>query len=133
MEGESLSYPTLEHTFQATKTLNLEERERIRLTSTPGEAKKMGRRVKLREDWESIKNLVMLDLLRLKFSDKLPYLKQKLIDTGDAHLIEGNTWHDNHFGVCTCIECGSVGKNILGRLLMKVRDEINSKRSEMKG
>jgi len=70
----------------------------------------------------------MFDLLRKKFSDDHPELKQKLIDTGDDHLVEGNTWHDNHFGVCVCIACGSVGKNVLGKALMRVRDEINSKK-----
>lgn len=119
-----LPYASVEHAFQATKTYDLGEREEIRTASTPGVTKRLGRRVALRDDWDVIKDNVMLDLLRKKFSDEHPELKKKLLDTGDAILVEGNTWHDNHFGVCTCIGCGSIGKNVLGTLLMKVRDEM---------
>jgi len=123
---EPLLYSTVEHAYQASKTFNLEERESIRMASNPGASKRLGRHCALREDWEDIKYDVMLDLLRKKFSNDNPELMKKLINTGDSHLVEGNTWHDNNFGVCVCIECGSVGKNMLGKLLMKVRDEIKN-------
>lgn len=124
VETQPLLYATVEHAYQATKTLNTDEREAIRIANNPGATKRLGKSCTLRDDWDVIKDNVMLELLREKFSDKHPDLKQKLIDTGDAYIVEGNTWHDNHFGVCVCIECGSVGKNMLGTLLMKVRDEI---------
>ena len=120
----ALPYATLEHAYQANKTFDLEERERIRTASTAGLTKKFGREATLRPDWEEIKDDVMLYFLRKKFSNDFPDLKQKLVDTGDAILVEGNTWHDNHFGVCVCVACGSRGNNMLGTLLMKVRSEI---------
>ena len=51
-------------------------------------------------------------------------LRQMLLDTGDAILIEGNFWHDNFFGSCTCPKCGNKGQNNLGKLLMQIRDEM---------
>jgi hypothetical protein len=121
---EPRSYATLEHAYQATKTFNMDEREEIRTAKDAYAAKRLGKILELRSDWEAIKDEVMLDLLRRKFSDEHPELKEKLIATGEDHLVEGNTWHDNHFGVCVCISCGSIGKNMLGELLMKVRSEL---------
>lgn len=80
----------------------------------------MGSKVQLRDNWESIKRLCMLH--RQKFS--VPDLKQKLIATEDNRLIEGNHWHDNYWGNCSCIMCESIeGQNWLGRILMHVRFE----------
>ena len=77
----------------------------------------------LRPDWEKVKDGVMLDILRIKFSK--PDLKQMLLDTGDAYLIEGTTWHDNYWGNCTCDRCKNItGKNMLGKTLMQVRAEL---------
>ena len=84
---------------------------------TPGKAKKMGRKVALRPDWEQVKNDVMLALLREKFLDST--LRKKLLETGDAELVEGNWWGDVYWGVCK-----GVGENHLGRLLMQVRSEL---------
>lgn len=64
--------------------------------------------------------VVMLNLLRIKFSD--PMLRQQLVDTGDAELVEGNAWNDTFWGVS--LKTG-MGKNWLGRLLMQVRDEAH--------
>jgi len=119
-----LSYLTVEHAYQAAKTHNMDEREEIRTASTPGVTKRLGKRVKLREDWEEIKGDVMFELLVRKFSDDHPELQKQLLATGDDQLVEGNTWHDNYFGVCTCVACGSVGKNMLGKSLMEVRKEL---------
>ena len=121
---EPLKYATVEHAYQACKTLNVEERFAIRTAPHPSGAKRLGRICTLREDWEEIKYDVMLDLLRKKFSNAHYELMNKLIETGEDHLVEGNTWHDNNFGVCVCVKCGSMGKNMLGKLLMKVRDEV---------
>ena len=82
----------------------------------------MGRSVPLRIDWEDIKEKVMLDLLRLKFT-KGSLLANYLDETGDATLIEGTTWHDRFWGVCNCEKCQGQGKNMLGTLLMRVREE----------
>jgi predicted NAD-dependent protein-ADP-ribosyltransferase YbiA (DUF1768 family) len=65
----------------------------------------------------------MLYIIRNKFSDK--YMSDLLLNTGDEELIEGNYWHDNYWGNCTCSKCKDIeGQNKLGKILMKVRDEI---------
>jgi ribA/ribD-fused uncharacterized protein len=122
IEFDGITYPTNEHFFQAMKTFHVAERKLIAAAATPGAAKRLGRQTQLRPDWEDIKEDVMLLGLRIKFSD--PLLKAKLIATGDAELIEGNHWHDNTWGDCHCDKCKKIeGKNILGKLLMKVREE----------
>lgn len=117
-----LNYPTVEHAFQAQKTVHKEAQAKIAAAPTPEEAKHMGRSVPLRIDWEDIKEKVMLDLLRLKFT-KGSLLANYLDETGDATLIEGTTWHDRFWGVCNCEKCQGQGKNMLGTLLMRVREE----------
>lgn len=109
--------PTVEHYFQAAKTLNPDEIEAILRARTPGQAKSMGRKATLRPDWDDIKDGVMLELLRDKFYIK--HMRSKLLATGDAELIEGNTWGDTYWGVCN-----GRGQNKLGKLLMQVRDEL---------
>ena len=112
-----LDYPTVEHYFQAAKTLDLEKRAEIAAADTPGQAKRLGRKVALRPDWEEVKDQVMLEALRKKFSDDK--LRSMLLATGEEYLIEGNTWGDKYWGVC-----GGIGLNHLGKLLMQVREEI---------
>ena len=117
-------WPTVEHVFQASKTVDEDMREEIRIVSTPDNAKRIGRMVHLRSGWEQIKQDVMLKNIRLKFSQN-PELKEKLLRTGDAVLIEGNTWHDNIWGDCNCSKCKKIeGRNLLGRILMQVRREL---------
>lgn len=117
IEDENITYPTVEHYFQAQKTLNREEKLKISKATKPAKAKKMGRQVNLRKDWEDIKLQVMEKALRLKFQD--PALRKKLIATGDEELVEGNPWGDRYWGVCN----GS-GKNKLGKFLMKIRKDL---------
>jgi ribA/ribD-fused uncharacterized protein len=117
---------SVEHLYQAAKTTDVFSQLAILLASTPNEAKKLGRKVALRADWEQIKLAVMECLLRAKFKD--PMLRAALLATGDAELIEGNWWHDNFWGSCSCRtrSCGNVGQNHLGRLLMKIKEEIRA-------
>ncbi len=120
---DEIEYPTVEHYFQAQKSLSLQERKMIAAAPTPGKAKHFGRHVDLRPDWEFKKLKVMKYALKRKF-DTYPDLKQQLLATGDAILIEGNTWHDNFWGDCSCPKCENIaGKNNLGKLLMMLRDE----------
>lgn len=122
-DEKGIEYPTVEHYFQAAKTLDESERKAIAAAPTPGKAKQMGRNVNLRRDWEVIKEYIMYDALRLKFAD--PVLAEKLLATGDQDLEEGNWWHDNTWGNCKCDKCKDIpGKNLLGQLLMRVRSEI---------
>ena len=121
LDGEQ--YAAVEDAFQAAKTLDMKQRRLIQLCQTPAEARKCGRRVTLRPDWNEIKLDVMLQLLRQKFSR--PDLKALLLATEDAVLIEGNTHHDNFWGNCTCKRCAEIeGENHLGKLLMQVREEM---------
>lgn len=113
----SLTFPTNEHYFQAMKTLDLTERAAIAQADTPGRAKRMGRSVKLRSDWEEVKLSIMEIALRQKFAD--PELAAKLKATGNEELVEGNWWNDTYWGVCN-----GVGENHLGKLLMKIRAEL---------
>jgi len=116
---EGVSYPTVEHAYQAQKTLSQIERIRIAGLETPGKAKKAGRDVDLREDWEDVKFQVMVDLLRLKF--RIPLYREALMSTEDSEIIEdASGWNDTVWGVG---RAGS-GQNLLGKALMKIREEI---------
>jgi ribA/ribD-fused uncharacterized protein len=114
-------YRDVESAFQAAKTLDISWRERIRQTSSPSEAKKLGRRCPMREDWKDIRVFVMFGLLLQKF--KNPEMKRLLKKVDDSHLIELNDWCDNYWGDCTCIKCYEKieGKNVLGLLLRIVK------------
>lgn len=119
---DGLMFKTTEAAFQAAKTFNLKERTKIAYAETPGQAKRMGRAVTLRPDWEEVKDKVMLDILRLKFTKGSEYAR-RLDDTGQAILVEGTTWHDHYWGCCSCARCKGEGRNVLGQILMQIRDE----------
>ena len=112
-----ITFPSNEHYFQAMKVLDPIDRVIISKAGTPGRAKRLGRSVQLRSDWEEIKLSVMENALRLKFAD--PELAAMLKATGDEELVEGNWWNDTYWGVCN-----GVGQNHLGKLLMKIRAEL---------
>lgn len=118
MDGEI--WPTVEHAYQASKTHDPQVREIIREADSPGEAKRMGRKCEIRDDWEDVKVDVMGRLLEAKFS--IPSLREKLLDTHPARLVEGNTWGDDFWGVTDNGE--GEGQNILGKLLMLIRKRI---------
>ena len=86
---------------------------------TPGQVKRIGRTVSLRKDWEEVKIPIMFLLLCQKFQDST--LNHRLMKTGNQMLVEGNHWHDNFWGSCSCTRCGNKGENVLGQLLMVVR------------
>lgn len=116
-------FPTVEHYYQAAKSLDPEHHQAIMSTPYPGRAKRLGRNVELRPDWEEIKFKVMEKALREKF--KISEMKEALLATGDQELLEGNVWHDNVFGNCWCPKCRDIsGENMLGKLLMKIREEL---------
>lgn len=91
--------------------------------TTPGVAKARGKTVTLRPDWEEVRYDIMLEILEAKFSQNWGFL-QVLLQTEDAILIEGNTWHDNIWGSCICERCGDKGQNLLGKALMQVRAKL---------
>ena len=109
-------YSSVEHAYQAAKTSDVGQREGIRNAVKAGDAKRLGRRVNMRADWDKVKQSVMLDLVRQKFQE--PALRHQLKETGDAELVEGNWWGDTYWGVCR-----GKGENHLGKILMQVRGE----------
>lgn len=110
-----------EAAFQASKTFNpylMRQFERL----DPSTAKKLGRSstvgLQMRKDWDEVRDSVMYEIVKQKFLQN-PELREKLLATGEAELIEGNTWNDRYWGVCK-----GVGENHLGKILMKVREEL---------
>ena len=126
IELDGIVYSTGETAFQAQKTLDMEARKAF-AGLPPGKAKRVGRRLALRSDWESVKLGLMEQIVRAKFAQH-PELAERLVATGTLPLVEGNAWHDLYWGVD--VNTGE-GENHLGKILMKVRDEL-VKSEEMK-
>lgn len=113
-------YPTSEHAYVSAKTLNENTKLNVAMLATPGEAKKYGRSIKLRPDWNDVKLAIMEEIVREKFIQNPPLL-EKLLATEDIYLEEGNTWGDTFWGVCD-----GEGQNHLGKILMKIRTDLNT-------
>lgn len=109
----------VEFAYQAAKTRDEIEIAEIMSSRSPAEAKKIGRRVTLRDDWDDIKDNVMYKLVKAKFEH--PDYRKLLLETGDEEIVEGNWWGDTYWGMCN-----GVGQNKLGKILMRVRDEARS-------
>lgn len=115
---EDVTYQNAEAAFQAMKVINPEQRKSF-AHLPPNRAKAKGRNVRLRHDWEKVKIRIMYEIVKAKFTQNAD-LKRKLLDTGNADLIEGNTWNDTFWGVCR-----GKGKNELGKILVRVRSELS--------
>lgn len=116
---EGLTYQNNEAAFQAQKCIEPKEREAFTKLN-PSEAKKAGRSVNLRKDWEQVKVSVMADIVKAKFEQNID-LAKKLLDTGDAYLEEGNDWGDRIWGTVN-----GIGANHLGKILMDVREYMRT-------
>lgn len=117
-------WPTSEHYFQGMKFSGTPYSEEIRNASSPMIAARLGRSRKqpLRRDWESVKDDVMRQAVRAKFEQHAD-LADLLLQTGDATLIE-HTTNDSYWG-----DGGDgSGKNMLGCILMQVREELREGR-----
>ncbi|MBF9135186.1 DUF1768 domain-containing protein [Plantactinospora sp. S1510] len=125
LHWDGLDYPTSEHAFNSGKTTEPFLRQWIASAPDLGEAKRRGHQVRLRDGWEArVRYRVMEEVLRAKFTANDGRI-QALLSTGDALLVETNTWNDQVWGDCQCREHrGTPGENHLGRLLMKLRDEL---------
>ena len=122
---DGLTYQSAEAAFQAAKYSDPIDRAAF-CTIPPNVAKAIGRKIKLRDGWEKERDGIMADVIHAKFSQN-PAFTQALINTGDAELIEGNTWNDNYWGVCGCARCrseGIKGQNKLGQILMAEREKL---------
>lgn len=119
IEYEGLEYTSAEAAYQASKSLNPKVREKF-IDLTPNQAKKLSKSIEIRPDWDSVKLQVMLDVTRIKYQELR--LKSMLLETGTKYLEETNYWGDTYWGVCE-----GAGSNVLGHILMKVREEIKDK------
>lgn len=117
VEYDGIKYQNSEAAFQAQKTLNLMMRQRF-ATMNPAEAKKMGKMIALRDDWDDVKVQIMREIVHEKFYQN-PDLAKKLVETGDTYLEEGNTWGDRVWGTVY-----GNGMNLLGQILMETRTEL---------
>lgn len=124
VEFEGDVYPTVEHAYQAAKTEVDSHRRRILEAKTPGQAKRFGRNILMRNDWDQVKEEIMSLLVHQKFQNH-PDLQRKLLSTKPAQLVEGNMWCDQFWGRCYCRSCQGNGENRLGKILMEVRRKIN--------
>lgn len=119
-------YPKVEHAYQAAKTLD--KKLRIKFADpgiSAGLAKKLGNpeNMVLRGDWLDVRDAIMEILVRQKWLER--YWLEKLLSTGEAHLEEGNYWHDQYWGNCGCRGHKDIpGENKLGLLHMKIRAEM---------
>lgn len=117
VDFDGFTFQNNEAAFQAMKTLDRGKRaEFTRLD--PSSAKRKGRQVRLRKDWEEVKDQLMYEICLSKFNQNED-LKRKLLQTKGIELIEGNDWGDTYWGVCR-----GRGQNKLGKILIRVREEL---------
>ena len=121
VEFSGVHYTSAEAAFQAQKCADDSIKSEFS-SLTPSEAKRKGRHVPLRHNWEEDKYTIMVGVLICKFGN--PELRMILLSTGDEELVEDTTsWHDNIWGNCDCPRCRNIpGQNLLGKALMQVRD-----------
>lgn len=123
-EDGKFATTTVEHLYQAAKTIDRFERAAILTAPSSYKAKVLGRSATLVPDWDKDKVEVMRQLVRYKFKCDVE-IRYKLIETGEAELIEGNTWGDDFWGVAMS---SGRGLNWLGKILMEVREEAKQGR-----
>lgn len=121
-------YLNNEAAFQAAKIADREERLNVKAWQdgevvlftemNPSIAKRTGRHVQLREDWEEVKEDVMYTICLDKFTRNKD-LRDRLLSTGNQLLVEGNNWGDRVWG-----QVNGVGENRLGKILMRIRGEL---------
>ena len=116
----SVTYENAEAAFQAIKLEDKSARKQFEGLNGV-QAKRLGRTVKLRSDWNEIRIDAMEFVVRQKFIQNY-WLIDKLLATGDEEIVEDNDWYDTFWG-----RCNGVGENNLGRILMKLRKEFSNK------
>lgn len=110
-------YPSVENAYQAAKSTDHDVRRQF-INITAGQAKRLGRTIEIRKDWENVKDRIMYELVYKKFENN-DLIRKLLLETGYSTLIEGNNWGDTYWGVCK-----GEGQNKLGKILMLVRSEF---------
>ena len=123
---QGIKYLTPENYYQAMKLPDDDLKMRREIAAeTPGRAKRLAAKMDLRPDWDNIKLQVMETALRYKFAPGTSW-HDKLMATDEEEIVEWNVWHDQVWGKCTCQGCAGVGQNLLGNLLMKLRNEYRA-------
>lgn len=120
---EGMTYSSVEHAFQAAKSHDPAYRAQVAAAVTPAGAKRLGHGTRLRQDWMQVRLQVMEDLVLQKFAEYLD-LMDALLKTNDAVLIEGSIYGDVFWGATRDANGELVGQNNLGKILMKIREEI---------
>ena len=118
---EGQIYPSVEHAYQAAKCNNPSDAAAIRCCLSPRKALELGRKVERKDNWKNIKVSVMKELLRNKFVS--PALARQLIETKNATIMDDKPWGDTFWG-----SVNGEGKNVLGLLIMEVRDELKAEK-----
>lgn len=119
----NIIYPSVEHAYMSAKSIDPSWKELCaRPDIKPGEIKRRSRKVKLVENWDSIKLQIMRVCLQQKYTQE-PYLS-KLIATKGMQLEEGNKWNDKFWGID--LRTGE-GENNLGKMIMEIREQLLSK------
>lgn len=123
VEENNILYMTSEHLYHCKKFDDENIIQKIINAKSAHDAQKIaiGNVVNVVKGWKDIRVKVMKEILLLKLNQH-PYVKKKLIDTGDREIIE-NSWRDDFWGWGE----NQDGQNILGKLWMEIRDEIKSK------
>lgn len=119
-----VSYPSAEHAFQALKTNDEEQKNKILQVNSPSKVKVLGKKLPLKENWENIKDEEMYNICLSKFKNNA-ILKEKLLNTGNLKLVNGNTGGDDYWGA-VIDKNDIIGTNKLGTILMKVREELKN-------
>lgn len=119
---EGVVYPSVENAFQVSRFDNASLRERYRYM-TPHQAAYNGvRSTQTTENWIYIKYDIMYNILKTKYSD--PEMRKRLLDTGNENIVITCLNHDHEWYSCRCSKCKGYGRNILGKLLMELRNEL---------
>lgn len=124
---DGMIYQTAEAAYQACKTVSWHDKLTIASLDSPGKAKRYGQTVTLVENWDQIKKACMAQVLYAKFLQN-PALIQRLLDTKDKILVEGNWWGDNYWGATDYERTTDGilrGANWLGRILMEIREKFS--------
>ena len=116
---DGLEYLSSEAAFQAAKCAKAEDRLLFTELNS-NDSKRLGRKIPVRSDWENVRIGEMEKVVRAKFTQN-PHLAQFLVETGEAELVEGNSWHDTFWGVD--LKTGE-GENHLGKILMALRENF---------
>lgn len=127
IEFGGIKYPSVEHAYVAAKIEDKKKRPLIAMAASAAEAKRLGKVMKSRDDWEEVKDEIMFEFLTQKFTT--PKLMKLLLETGNSYLEETNWWNDTYWGVCN-----SIGQNRLGKMIMTIRGdlgELNANETEM--